>query len=81
MAFIRQIEPGEAEGALEKIYGAASSRAGGVAHIIKVMGLEPRVCGASMQFYVALMKSENSLSGARREMIAAVVSNLNDCYY
>ena len=34
-----------------------------------------------MQFYVGLMKSENALSGARKEMLASVVSNLNDCYY
>ena len=34
-----------------------------------------------MMFYLKLMKSPNGLSAARREMLAAVVSNLNDCYY
>ena len=36
---------------------------------------------ASMQFYVALMKSPNALDRSRREMLATVVANANDCYY
>ena len=36
---------------------------------------------SSLMFYVSLMKSHNALSPARREMLAAVVSNVNDCYY
>ena len=34
-----------------------------------------------MQFYTSLMKTENALTAAQREMLAAVVSNVNDCYY
>jgi len=34
-----------------------------------------------MQFYVSLMKRPNALDAARREMLATVVSNVNDCYY
>jgi hypothetical protein len=34
-----------------------------------------------MQFYVTLMKTPNALGAARREMLAAVVSNVNECYY
>jgi len=30
---------------------------------------------------VALMKSDNALPAKQREMLAAVVSNINDCYY
>ena len=81
MAHIRQIEPEEATGPLKAVYDAAIARAGGVAHIIKVMGLDPKVLRSSMQFYVSLMKLENALSPARKEMLAAVVSNINDCYY
>jgi len=81
MAFIRQIQPDEADGLLKRIYDAASKRAGRVANIIKVMSLDPRSCQGSMQFYTSLMKTENALSAARREMLAAVVSNINDCYY
>ena len=59
----------------------ARSRAGGIANIIRVMSLDGRSTAGSMQFYVSIMKSPNALSPARREMLAAVVSNINDCYY
>ena len=57
------------------------SAQGGIANIIRVMSEDGRSLQASMQFYVALMKSPNALTPARREMLAAVVSNANDCYY
>jgi uncharacterized peroxidase-related enzyme len=53
----------------------------GVANILKVMSRDAAVLEGSMALYVNLMKSSNSLSEARREMLAAVVSNINDCYY
>ena len=35
----------------------------------------------SVDLQYFLMKSDNALSAARRELLAAVVSNINDCYY
>lgn len=81
MPFIEQIEPDGATGRLKRIYDAAMKRAGYVAGIIKVMSQDPRSCEASMGFYGSLMKAENDLSPARREMLATVVSNVNDCFY
>ncbi len=81
MAYIEQVPEEEAEGSLARMYESARTRAGGVAHIIKIMIREPAVLEGSMMFYLKLMKSPNGLSAARREMLAAVVSNLNDCYY
>jgi alkylhydroperoxidase family enzyme len=63
------------------VYDAAKVRAGGVANIIKVMSLDARTTQASMQLYASLMKSKSALGAARREMLAAVVSNVNGCYY
>ncbi|MHC5025436.1 MAG: carboxymuconolactone decarboxylase family protein [Planctomycetota bacterium] len=81
MANIRQIEERDARGKLETVYAAGRGRAGGVANIIKVMSLDARSLQGSMGFYVSLMKSPNALDAARREMLAAVTSNVNDCYY
>jgi alkylhydroperoxidase family enzyme len=81
MAFVRQIEPDEATGKLQRIYQAAVLRAGGVANIIRVMSLDPDVCQASMAMYTSTMKRTNCLTPRVREMIATVVSNVNDCYY
>jgi alkylhydroperoxidase family enzyme len=81
MAHIRQIEEHEAGGLLKQVYDAAKARAGKVANIVKVMGLDPRAAEASMALYLRLMKSPGPLEPARREMVAAVVSNVNECYY
>ena len=81
MAYIKQIEENEATGVLKRVYDGAKSRAGNVANIIKVMSLDERSNQASTQFYVRLMKTPNALDAARREMLAAVVSNANGCFY
>jgi len=81
MAYVRQIDEADAAGIVASVYEAARQRAGGIANIIRVMSGEARSLQASIQFYVALMKSPNALAPAQREMLAAVVSNANDCYY
>ena len=81
MAYIEQISEDDATGAIAQIYATTQKRAGGVANILKVMSLDPATLQASMQFYLSLMKSQNALSSARKEMLATVVSHANDCYY
>ena len=81
MAYIKQIPIEDATGATKKLYQSAMTRAGSVANIIQVMGQHGPTAAASVGFYVTLMKSENALSAAQREMLAAVVSNANDCFY
>ncbi len=81
MAHIRQINDDEADGVLKKVYEAGRARAGSVANIIRVMSQDGRSTQASMQFYVSLMKVPNALEAPRREMLATVVSNVNECYY
>ena len=81
MAYIRKAKPEEVTGPLKPVYDNAIKRAGGVAQIIQVMSLDGHVAGGSMNFYVSLMKRPNALDAATREMIAAVTSNVNDCYY
>ncbi len=81
MAFIKQISDEEATGVLQRVYEAARGRSGGVANIIRVMSRDGRSVQGSMQLYVSVMKADNALSASRREMLAAVVSNINECYY
>jgi alkylhydroperoxidase family enzyme len=81
MAFIEQIEGDQANGVLARVYDAARNRAGGVANIIRVMSQDGASTQASMAFYVSIMKRDNALAPAQREMLATVVSNVNDCYY
>ena len=81
MARITQVDPTEATGAIREIYDAASQRSGGVANIIRVMSQDAASCGAVLGLYGTLMKSQNALDGATKELLATVVSNVNDCYY
>jgi alkylhydroperoxidase family enzyme len=81
VAWIQQIDEHEATGALAKLYESSRARAGGVANIIRVMSQDADAAAQSIRFYISLMKSPNALSPARRELLAAVVSNVNDCYY
>ncbi len=81
MSYIRQVAEQEATGEIKRVYDGGIRRVGHVANIIKIMSLDAKVVNASMQFYVSMMKSQNALDAASREMLATVVSNVNDCYY
>ncbi len=81
MAHIGRTNEADATGIVARVYEAARRRGGRVANILKVMSGDPQSMQGSMQFYMSLMKSPNSLEPAQREMLAAVVSNANDCYY
>ena len=81
MAWIELIREPEATGPLSKLYESSRNRAGYIAQIIQVMSRDAIVAAESMRFYTRLMKTPNALDGARRELLAAVVSNVNDCYY
>ena len=81
MAWIRTIPPGEAEGLLGRIYGEAKGRAGRVYQIVRAMSLWPRVLRASMGLYGEIMHGASPLSKRQREMIAVVVSTVNECHY
>lgn len=81
MPYIELVPIDDADGKVGDIYAAAHKRAGYVAQIIQVMSQDAATLDGMMQLYIALMKRPNALSAARREMIAAVVSGANDCYY
>jgi alkylhydroperoxidase family enzyme len=78
---LRLIDEGEATGELKREYEAAMGRAGKVFNIVKSMSLNPRVLGASMGLYKAIMLGPSELSRADRELLAVVVSCANDCHY
>jgi alkylhydroperoxidase family enzyme len=82
MAWIKTIDPRNAEGLLARLYQGAVKRAGKVFHLIRLQSLRPNVLRASTQLYVELMvSSSDGLTRAQREMIAVVVSRANDCHY
>lgn len=81
MAWIEQVAEEDATGELARLYATSRKRSGYIANIIRIMSRDAHVAEQSMLFYVRLMKSPNALDPARREMLATVVSNANDCFY
>ena len=82
MPWIRTLGAEEASGRLARTYRAAVERAGRVFGIVRTMSLHPAMLDASMALYAAIMKTDaGDLSGRQREMLATVVSRVNDCHY
>jgi len=81
VAYIRLVDVERAEGLLRKHYDAALQRAGKVWNIVRTMSPNPRILEASMNLYLAVMKGPSPLTRTQREMVAVVVSRVNDCFY
>lgn len=81
MAFVRKVAPGEASGALAKIYREAVQRAGKVFEILQVQSLDPRALQASMGLYLATTMAPGPLPRWFRELLAVRTSRLNRCPY
>lgn len=81
MAWIRVVAEHEARGSLKLQYEKALRRAGKVFNILKVQSLNHVTLDASMQLYLATMRGNSSLSRVDRELLATVVSQVNECFY
>lgn len=81
MAFIKTIPVEAANGLLEKEYEAAVRRAGKVFHIVQIQSLRPRVLRQSMALYRTIMYGDSALTRTERELVAMVVSAVNQCHY
>ncbi len=81
MAHLRLIGPDEATGLLAEEYDAAVERAGKVYNIVRSMSLRPGVLKRSMELYKALMFGPSALMRQERELLATVVSAVNECHY
>ncbi|MEM7166883.1 MAG: peroxidase [Planctomycetota bacterium] len=81
MAWIEQVSERDATGPIAAIYKSAQERAGGIANIIRVMSLRPKLLNTFMRFYVDLMQGDSTLSRSDRELLATVTSGVNECFY
>ncbi len=81
MAYIRTIEPEEAEGQLKEVYDDILKKRGKLAEVHKLQSLNPQSIVDHMDLYMTVMFGSSPLKRAQREMMAVVVSNVNDCVY
>ncbi len=80
MAWIDWIDEGDATGPLKKFYDKYTAEQG-LDHILKIHSLNPRSLEDHERLYGHLMRGPSGLSRAEREMIAVVVSKINNCFY
>ena len=81
MAWISEILPHEADDDLAELYKRVAEPDGSVDHILRIHGIHPRALRDHFELYVTAMKRRSPLTRARREMIAVVVSAINECHY
>ena len=82
MAWIRTIDEGDANENLAALYASMFGPISGkVDHILKIHSLNPKSLRAHFDLYRAVMAGTKTLRKADREMIAVVVSVLNECHY
>ncbi|MDE2291603.1 MAG: peroxidase-related enzyme [Elusimicrobia bacterium] len=80
-AWVRIIEPEDADGALKDAYEATAKSRGALAAVHKVHSLHPETLTAHMGLYKELMFGASPLGRREREAIAVAVSVTNGCAY
>lgn len=82
MTWIRTIPDDKAEGELGALYSrVVDPKSGKVDHILAAHSLHPRGLAAHFELYSAVMSGTRGLRKVDRELIALVVSSLNECHY
>jgi alkylhydroperoxidase family enzyme len=81
-AWIRVIPEQEADGELKALYDQEfDSEKQGTDNILAVHSLNPPTLRAHAALYHTVMHAKSPLSRTEREMIAVVVSVINQCHY
>lgn len=81
MSWIKEIDEANANENLGKVYDNVKGDRGKIANIMKVHSLNPSIMEAHMDFYMDIMFRSSSLSRENCELVAIIVSKLNDCEY
>jgi alkylhydroperoxidase family enzyme len=81
-AWIHMTEDHEAEGELKEYYNEMRDPSTGeVDHILRIHGQNPPTLQAHFLLYKTVMYGKSRIRRPEREMIAVVVSALNECHY
>ena len=82
MAWIQTVDETEATGIVKEEYDAAIARAGELYNIVRLFSARPKSMRAFVELYKTVMHDEDCpLTRMQREMIATVVSKVNECHY
>ena len=82
MSWIRIVPEDDAQGRLAQLYDQTRDPTyGRVDHVIAIHSLHAEGLSTHQELYTEVMKSTKTFRKVEREMVAVVVSKLNDCHY
>jgi alkylhydroperoxidase family enzyme len=82
MAWIETLREDEWDDALADLLpGVEDQDTGRVDNIMQIHSLNPQAMAAHLALYESAMRGTKNLRKVDRELIAVVVSNINDCHY
>ncbi len=82
MTWIKTVDRQEADGKLKQIYDRISpDESADIPEILKLHSFNPEVLKAHVKLYKKIMYGKSNLSRSDREMVAVVVSQVNECHY
>ena len=81
MPWIKQINENEATGNLKEIYQNLNANRGKISNIMKIHSLNPKAMQSHLDLYMSIMFSNSNLSREEKELLAVVVSAINNCVY
>ncbi len=82
MAWIQTVDEADATGIVKEEYNAAIARAGELYNVVRLFSVRPKSMRVFVELYLLVMFDEDSpLTRMQREMIATVVSKVNECDY
>ena len=81
MAWIDTINERDANGPLKDQYAKLKDSRSGVDNILKIHSLNPESLDAHVRLYKTIMYGKSPISRVDREMIAVLVSSINQCHY
>jgi alkylhydroperoxidase family enzyme len=81
VAYIAYIEEDDASDELRRLYDRYRDPKGHVDNVLRVHGHNPASMQKHFELYATLMRGPSELLKVQREMIAVVVSAINECHY
>ena len=81
MAWIDTINERDADGSLKDQYAKLKDSRSGVDNILKIHSLNPESLDAHVRLYKTIMYGKSPIRRVNWEMIAVLVSSINQCHY
>ena len=81
MPWIKQVDNNNSEGKLKEVYLEIEKSRGKVSNIMKIQSLDPETMKNHLDMYLSIMFNNSALNREERELIAVVVSSINNCSY